>query len=152
MSPLEVARPTGTPSLSSSLDESSLSSAISEPQNPPSTLNISDQSSTQSSPVSPPVTANHVTLDSDTCEPHQSTRPTMSPELKTATKVDLAPSAPLPHTPSPPHSSAQPPPISIALQSLSVPPYTQFLPTGEPQKRKRDIVDEAPPEDLRRRN
>ena len=73
----------------------------------------------------------------------------MSPGVKTATKVDLAP---LPGTLSPLHPSVQPPPISIPSQSLSVPPYTQSLPTGEPQKRKCDIVDEAPPEDLGRRN
>jgi hypothetical protein len=44
------------------------------------------------------------------------------------------------------------PPISTASQSFSIPPYNQSLPTSKPQKRKRDIIDEAPPEDLGRRN
>jgi hypothetical protein len=153
VSPLdEVARSTGTPSLPSSFDEHSLSSATSAPRNPPSTPNINEQSSTPSRPASLPVAPNDISLNSDACEPYQSTTPAALPKPNPATKLDLAPSTPLPHTPSPPHSSAQPPPISTAPRSLSVPPYTQSLPTSEPQKRKRDIVDEAPPEDLGRRS
>jgi hypothetical protein len=44
------------------------------------------------------------------------------------------------------------PPISTASQSFSIPPYNQSLPTSKPQKRKHDIIDEAPPEDLGRWN
>jgi hypothetical protein len=157
----KAAHSTSNPSLSSLLDQS-----------PSSTPNINEKTSTQSRPASesPPVTPNHGSHNSDACEPHQSTTPATFvtfPEPMTTTEVlDLEPLVPLHRTPSPPHSessppspnaiayqgtSAQPPPISMS-ESSSVPTYIQSLPTSKRQKRKRDIVDEAPPAVLGRRN
>ena len=115
-----------------------------------------------SPPTYPPVTPNHSSRNSDSCEPHQPTTPAMLPEPITTTMVHLAPSVTLHRTPSPPHSESSPsspqapsPPISTVLESpsdASMPTYIQSLPTGKCQKRKHDIVDEAPPAVLGRRN